>query len=173
MNKNQTAIRIANVQDAEAISKVHICSWQKMYKEFIPEEVLKNLSLSERTQQWSELIEQNVRVLICEYEQQLIGFASICAFRGNSAQNAFGEISAIYLHPDYWRMGLGTQLCSAAMSELVAMGYKKVGLWVLEENSQARNFYEALGFTLSEATKFEEFYEGGALLKEVLYIKTL
>ncbi|CAM4399812.1 MAG: Mycothiol acetyltransferase [Legionella sp.] len=173
MNKNITAIRIATIQDAEAISQVHICSWQKMYKEFIPEEVLKNLSLSERTQQWSELINQNVRVLICEMEQQLVGFASICAFRGNSAQSAFGEISAIYLHPDYWRMGLGSQLCLAAMSELVELGYKKVGLWVLEENSQARSFYEALGFKLSESAKFEEFYEGGALLKEVLYVKTL
>lgn len=174
MTRNVTPkLRIAESRDAEAIARVHICSWQKMYKEFIPEEILKNLSLDERAQQWATLINQGVKVLLLEVAQCIIGFASICAFRDINPDNSIGEISAIYLHPDYWRMGLGTQLCVAAMSELVTLGCEKVALWVLEDNIQARGFYEALGFELSESTKLEEFYEGGALLKEVLYVKTL
>lgn len=174
MTKNLTStIRIAGLHDAEAIARVHICSWQKMYKEFIPEEILTNLSLIERTQQWIEWIKEEATVLILEVPQQVIGFASIGAFRDANKEHTFGEISAIYLHPDYWRKGLGTQLCRAALAELIKLGYKKVGLWVLEDNTQARKFYEALGFELSDATKFEEFYAGSALLKEVLYIKEL
>lgn len=166
-------IRTATEHDAEAIALVHICSWQKMYQEFIPETILKDLSLAERTQQWQELIRQDVRVLVIETDEKVVGFASICPFRGVDIDKSMGEISAIYLHPDYWRMGLGSQLCKAALAELKNMGYKTVALWVLEDNQQARGFYEAFGFELTEETKLEEFYEGSALLKDVLYQKTL
>ncbi|AWN75043.1 GNAT family N-acetyltransferase [Legionella anisa] len=174
MIKNLTPnIRTATLDDAGAIAQIHICSWQKMYRDFIPEIILQNLSLEERTLQWRNLIEQEVKVLIMEINNQIVGFASICPFRDFSADRSMGEISAIYLHPDYWRMGLGTQLCMAAISALANQGYKKILLWVFEDNIQARKFYDALGFEATSSTKLEEFYEGGALLKEVLYQKIL
>lgn len=166
-------IRTATIDDAEGIAQIHIYSWQKMYKDFIPETILQNLSLQERTQQWYDLIEQHVKVLIIEINNQLVGFASIGAFHDFGSDGSMGEIKAIYLHPDYWRKGLGTQLCLAAISELTKLGYKKVLLWVFEDNIQARKFYDALGFEATSSTKLEEFYEGGALLKEILYQKVL
>ncbi|MGL5742819.1 MAG: GNAT family N-acetyltransferase [Legionella sp.] len=172
MIKNLTPnIRTAALEDARTIAQIHICSWQKMYRDFIPETILENLSIEERTQQWSELIGQDVKVLIMEIDKQIIGFASICTFRDFGSDPLMGEISAIYLHPDYWRKGLGTQLCMAAITELAHLGYRKILLWVFEDNVQARKFYEALGFEVTESSKLEEFYEGGALLKEVLYQK--
>lgn len=174
MIKNVTSnIRTATLDDAEAIAQIHICSWQKMYRDFIPEIILQNLSLKERTQQWRDLIGQEAKVLIIEINNQIVGFASICPFRDFSADSSMGEISAIYLHPDYWRKGLGTQLCLAAISELANQGYKKILLWVFEDNTQARKFYDALGFEATSSTKLAEFYEGGALLKEILYQKIL
>ncbi|KTD40416.1 GNAT family N-acetyltransferase [Legionella parisiensis] len=174
MIKNLTSnIRTATLDDAEAIAQIHICSWQKMYRDFIPEVILQNLSLKDRTKQWYDLIELGVKVLIIEINNQIVGFASICPFRDFSEDSSMGEISAIYLHPDYWRMGLGTQLCLAAISELANQGYKKILLWVFEDNIQARKFYDALGFEATSSTKLEEFYEGGALLKEILYQKIL
>lgn len=166
-------IRVATLKDAEAIALIHLRSWQKMYKEFIPETILKSLSLQERTQQWHDLLKQEVKILVSEIDNQMVGFASICPFRDVLENGFIGEISAIYLHPDYWRKGLGTQLCLAALSELVNQGYKKVYLWVLADNTQARGFYEALGFEATGTTKLEEFYEDGALLKEILYEKLI
>ncbi|WP_419421288.1 N-acetyltransferase family protein (plasmid) [Legionella sp. D16C41] len=165
--------RFANLKDVEAIANVHICSWQAMYKEFIPEIVLQALSITERMQQWHDLIKQGVQVLIAEVDNKIIGFASICAFRDKMAEPLNGEISAIYLHPNYWRKGLGTKLCLAALGQLANLGYRVVYLWVLADNKQARQFYEFLGFELTSLTKMEEFYEGGALLQEVLYKKIL
>ncbi|RUR16579.1 GNAT family N-acetyltransferase [Legionella sp. km535] len=175
MNKNKLApaIRMAALEDAQAIAENHIRSWQEMYKEFIPESILQELSIEERTQQWSDLIKQNVKVLVIEVHHKIVGFASICAFRDAHGDGGKGEISAIYLHPDYWRLGLGTQLCLAALSELSSSGYKTIYLWVLSDNHQARKFYESLGFHNAGTTKMEEFYEGGALLEEVLYMKKL
>lgn len=174
MTKKSTAIiRTATLNDAEAVAQTHISSWQEMYKEFIPESILQNLSIQERTQQWQNLINQGVKVLVSEVDNKIIGFASICAFRDAKEEQASGEISAIYLHPKYWRKGLGSQLCLAALAELTAMEYKKVYLWVLSDNRQARSFYESLGFESTGSTKMEEFYEGGALLEEVLYKKLI
>lgn len=165
-------IRLASLQDSEVIAQTHIYSWQKIYKEFIPESILMNLSLAERTQQWHELIKQGVKVLVIEIKNKIVGFASICSFRDSDTDSLAGEISAIYLHPTYWRMGLGTELCLAAISELKHLGYNKIFLWVLQGNSQARKFYESLDFETSNSTKLEEFYPGGALLREILYKKT-
>lgn len=174
MSKNSTpVIRFAVFEDAEAIAINHIRSWQEMYKEFIPESILQNLSVQERTQQWQDLIKQGVKILVLEIDHKMVGFASICEFRDLKPDVLKGEISAIYLHPDYWRQGLGTQLCSIALSELSKLGFKSVYLWVLSDNSQARRFYESLGFVVTDYTRIEEFYEGGALLEEILYKKTL
>jgi len=173
MDMTDFIIRKAVAKDAEAIARVHICSWQKTYEQFIPESILSTLSIEERTNQWLALIQDGVTVLVLEIQQQIIGFVSLCEFRDGEKGKLTGEISAIYLAPEYWHQGFGTELCVAALSELSQTGYEKVGLWVLEDNVQARNFYEKLGFIASSETKLEEFYEGGALLTEVLYQKTL
>lgn len=165
-------IRPATVDDAEAIAVNHILSWQGMYKDFIPESILQELSIEERTQQWHDLISQNVKVLVVELAGKIVGFASICTFRDDDDRSN-GEISAIYLHPDYWRLGLGTKLCLAALAELSTLGYKTIYLWVLSDNHQAHKFYESLGFHATDKTKMEEFYNGGALLEETLYKRVL
>lgn len=174
MSKNPTStIRTATLHDAEAIALIHLRSWQEMYKEFIPESVLINLSLKERTHQWSDFIKQGVTVLVLELNNQMVGFVSVCLFRDASTDSTVGEISAIYIHPKYWRKGFGRQLCLAAITELKTQGYKTVVLWVLEGNAQARKFYEALGFDATSSTKLEEFYESSALLTDILYQKII
>ena len=174
MSKNSTpVIRFAVFEDAEAIAINHIRSWQEMYKDFIPESILQNLSVQQRTQEWQDLINQGVKILVLEIDHKMVGFASICEFRDVKPDALNGEFSAIYLHPDHWRQGLGTQLCKIALSELSKLGFKSVYLWVLSDNLQARRFYESLGFVVTDYTRIEEFYEGGALLEEILYKKTL
>ena len=168
-----SVIREADIDDAEAIAIIHICSWQEMYKDFIPESVLQNLSIKDRTQQWHDLIQQNVKVLVIEVEHNIVGFTSICSFRDSYQEGLHGEISTMYLHPKCWRKGLGTQLCKSALAELSKLNYQDVHLWVLSDNRQARNFYESLDFIPTDPTKMEEFYVGGALLEETLYKKTL
>ncbi|MGC1182096.1 N-acetyltransferase family protein [Legionella sp.] len=170
MTKNLTPhIRIAQLKDAEIIALIHVHSWQKMYKEFIPETILKDLSLKDRTQQWHDLLKKEVKVFLIEIANQTVGFVSISPFHEGNTDSLMGEISALYLQPDYWHMGLGAKLCLAALAELANQGYKKVFLWVLEANAQARRFYEALGFVGTTSTKLKEFYEGSALLQEILY----
>jgi RimJ/RimL family protein N-acetyltransferase len=174
MNQKSTLkIRIASTKDANAIAQTHIRSWQKIYKDFIPDTILMNLSLEERTKQWYDRISRGRKVVVLDVENKLIGFASICPYRDSSEDESVGEISSMYLDPGHWRKGYGTKLCQAAIAELEQEGYKKVVLWVLEANIQVRQFYEAMGFKITDTTKLSEFYDGSALLTEVLYQRNL
>ncbi|HAT1802590.1 TPA: GNAT family N-acetyltransferase [Legionella pneumophila] len=168
------SIRKSTSLDAEAIASVHVHSWKKAYQQFIPEIVLNSLSIPERTQLWNELLNNGLTVLVLEIDNQIIGFASICTFRDGIEDNSKGEISAIYIHPNFWHQGFGKKLSLAALKTLKELGYTEALLWVLSDNHQARSFYEGMGFELlNDKSKLAEFYDGGALLKEVLYKKKL
>jgi|SRR3990167_2805725 len=126
-------IRFANTSDALAIAMCHVASWQRIYRGHIPAAVLDNLSVKEREQKWHDLLNSNVKILILEHNNHMIGFASLCPARDKDTNSKqCSEISAIYLHPDVWRQGLGKKLCFAALSELEKMGFSEVIVWVLK-----------------------------------------
>ena len=74
---------------------------------------------------------------------------------------------AIYVHPSQWGEGHGTELLSAAERALSGMGFERALLWVLEQNHQAREFYERRGWVLGRPIKLEEI--GGTQVTEVRY----
>lgn len=149
MQNSKVNIRYAIETDAPAIASVHVVSWQKIYRGHISDEILNKLSIEKRAQAWRDLIVKSIKIAILENEKQVIGFVSICPSRDSDKHaNRYGEISSIYLHPDFWRRGLGKLLCSFALDELKQTGYSEVILWVLKENKQARQFYESMGFVL-------------------------
>ena len=107
MNILNINIRLAKTADAEQIATCHVLSWQKIYRGHIPDSVLDSLSVKEREQKWHDLLNNNVKVLVIERDNQIIGFASLCPSRDKDTEpKNCGEISAIYLNPNAWRQGL-------------------------------------------------------------------
>ena len=64
--------------------------------------------------------------------------------------------------------GYGKFLIEMAVGELKKLGFKKILLWVLEENHRARKFYEKCGFVQTGESRNDNI--GGKDLKEVMYI---
>jgi GNAT superfamily N-acetyltransferase len=56
------------------------------------------------------------------------------------------EVAALYVEPDRWRRGIGRALMRAALDKATGDGYESVTLWVFEQNTPGRGFYEAFGF---------------------------
>jgi GNAT superfamily N-acetyltransferase len=140
-------IRLAVEADANQIANVHIISWRAIYRGHMPDSVLNNLSLEKRTQEWVERFKAGVMAWVIEIDYKIIGFASICPTRdADDDPKRVAEISAIYLLPEYWRKGLGQQLCKVLFDNVQKKGFKEITIWVLESNTQARHFYEMLGF---------------------------
>ena len=97
---------------------------------------------------------------------KIVGTSSYCCSRFLDMKD-YGEIISIYLLPEYTKKGYGKLLLQKAIDGIKGLGFSNVFLWVLEENTNARNFYEKFGFLPQD--KYLKDNIGGKELKEMLY----
>lgn len=144
-----------------AISKVYEESWKHAYKGIVPKAYLESIPEG----QWAANIEQeNRKNLVVVKDRKIIGTSSFGKSRMDEMEG-FGEIISLYLLPEYMGKGYGRLLLQAVLGELEKMGFACVFLWVLEENKNARHFYEKCGFVQSVQCLINNI--GGKDLKEV------
>lgn len=152
------SIRLANPADANQIANVHIISWQTIYRGYIPDDILNNLSLQTRTQEWLERLQTGITVWVIELNNTIIGFASICPSRdADDNPKQVIEISAIYLLPKFWRKGLAQQLCQIVFNDVLNKDFKEMTVWVLADNNQACQFYKSQGFLETSDIAIDHF----------------
>ncbi|MGG5461131.1 N-acetyltransferase family protein [Clostridium sp. B9] len=140
-------IRYAYISDAKDLAKIHSNSWKVSYKGIIPDEILDNFNIEKKQRYFERVIkdglEENAVILS---NNEVIGFICIGKCRDTDKTDSYGEVWGIYLLPEYFGRGVGTKLINWGLGELRNRGYKKVTLWVLEDNIKARKFYEKVGF---------------------------
>lgn len=169
-------IRSAKTEDAEAVSLVHVRSWQSAYRGLIGDEVLNGLdaTLERRNAYWERLLADDdvghVH-LVAEQEGQVVAFLSAGPARDDDLGGRPAEIPVIYALEEVWGQGLGAGLMNEAYRRLSALGYTQVALWVLDTNERARAFYEKGGFLADGSTKVDEI--NGAEISEVRYVRPL
>ena len=161
------SVRPAVVSDAADLAAIHIGTWQIAYADIFPEEFLRGLDLAARVKWFERNLRNRADILVSEGDSGLTGFC----FVGESSDPGWGELYAIYVDPSTWGQGHGYELMVAAEERLVALGFSRALLWVLEPNSQARLFYERQGWQLAKPIKLEEI--GGTQVTEVRYEKDL
>lgn len=76
------------------------------------------------------------------------------------------EIKKIYIVPDKRREGLGSQLFQSVVKQAKTLKKKKMITWVLDTNKQAIQFYEQLGFIISNKQRLEHL-DNNITIKEV------
>lgn len=150
--------------DRMAISRVYEESWRHAYQGVIPHAYLDAIP----TGYWASAIDMPGReTLLLLDKENIVGVCSFGPSRFKKLVN-WGEIFSIYLLPQYMGKGCGTQLLRSAIEELEKRSYKKLFLWVLEENKRARSFYERLGFYPSSDMMTNCI--GGRTLRGIRYI---
>jgi len=154
-------VRWATPDDADALGEVHVTAWQTAYRGLFSDDFLDDLDLEARRRWWRARLEDGGRVPVIG--DPAVGFC----FVGDADDEGWGEVYAIYVHPDRWRQGLGVLLLSAGSDLLCDMGHTKALLWVLRDNHRARRFYESQGWELGRPIRVEEI--GGAQVTEVRY----
>lgn len=128
------SIRRARPADALGIARVHVASWQAAYEDVIPPADIKAFTFERRATQWQRILDSDAQAWVALEDDLVVGFTAV---RGD-------EITVLYLHPGWWRLGLGRQLLRAALGSVRRTGHELATLWVLEENRGARAFYSAL-----------------------------
>lgn len=147
-------IRYANIVDAKTLGEIHSKSWKVAYKGIVPDEILKNITVEKRQAYFEKaLTEKWEEDAIIFKDNDAVGLICIGKCRDADKTDTCGEIWGIYLLPEYWNMGIGSELINWGINELKKRNYSKVILWVLEENINARKFYEKVGFKHDGAIK--------------------
>jgi L-amino acid N-acyltransferase YncA len=159
------SIRTATAEDAGAIARVHVESWQTTYTGIVPEAYLAGLDEVLRAKLWHEWLAGSTIVLVAEKEGRVVGFAHAGPNR-EVLEQCDAELYSIYLLRDAQRHGSGTALLQGIARTLVERGFRSMAVWVLERNP-SRNFYETHGGHLAKSKVIEI---GGVKLMEVAYV---
>lgn len=163
-------VRIGRRSDAPQVARIHVESWQTCYRGILPEEFLNRLSVAERLGLWQKFIDQTDQILlVCRKDRKTVGFAACGPTRDDDiGPKSVGELYAIYVLPEFWRMGCGHRLWQRTHGELKRAKFAEVMLWVLKANARARRFYEREGFEF-DSSAVKDALVGGVKLQEVRY----
>jgi ribosomal protein S18 acetylase RimI-like enzyme len=165
-------IREGREADIEGIAKVHVQGWRESYKDFLTPESLAGLSVEERVQLWQSALaepEPKAKLLVPETDDgEIVGFIRGGPIPGKESAllGTEAEIFAIYLLDRVKRQGIGRRLMAGVFDHLAAHNLRSVGLWVLNDNLEARRFYEALGGIAGPEQSFDLL---GQMVTEIAY----
>jgi ribosomal protein S18 acetylase RimI-like enzyme len=163
-------VRKAKVEDASRIALAHVRSWQVAYRGHMPDEFLDSLDVDKHTNIWRELTQDPEKIILVaeDSESNIEGFSALGPSRDADANPNTAEVSAIYVHPEKWRKGIGRALLSASLDQVRKCEFNRVTLWVLKANQRARSFYESFGFIQDGAIKDDDHWKSFAV-REVRY----
>lgn len=140
-------IRKATLEDASAIANVHVVAWKETYRGIVADDVLDNLSIQRRTEQWVNSLSDDThayhKAFVAVVDGRVMGFSNFGAPQIKDS-DFDGELFAIYILKAAHNMGVGRMLVKAVVNGLREMGNGSMIVWVLKENP-ARGFYERLG----------------------------
>lgn len=166
-------IRDAVVDDANAMSRLHVRAWQSAYRGVMPDEYLDGLQADDRIEMWRGIIaEANRRPpLVAVVADDVVGFAAFGEERSSTSAQGCGELYAVNLDPDHWGRGIGRVLLQQVTRALAAMGYREAVLWVVPQNVRARALYESEGWVEDGGVSSEEIL--GVNVTDIRYRRPL
>ncbi len=168
---DQIKIQWAQYHDWCDLGFIHSESFRSAYRGIIPDDFLNGFAIEKRHNYYQKALNEGVeKTAIMSVNNKATGMITVGKCRDDDLDDTFGEIWGIYLLPDYWRKGLGKILINWGMDRIKDFGYFKATLWVLQDNTNARRFYEHLGFSFDGTEKIITI---GKQLTEVRYRKSL
>jgi L-amino acid N-acyltransferase YncA len=133
-------IRLAGRPDADAIAAIYrpfvestIISFETVAPE--PEEMADRITATLTRYPW----------LVCESDGQIAGYAYAAKHRERKAYQWSVDTSA-YVHPQYWRRGIGAGLYRSLFGMLSAQGFVNAYAGIALPNPASVGLHESVGF---------------------------
>ena len=130
----ETRIRVADAADAAAIARIHQDSRAATMPYLPPQQ----RSHDEVTAWIRDIVLRQCRTWVAVREAEIVGYA---ALDGDLLED-------LYLRPDLRRQGIGTLL----LEEVRRHRPDGISLYVFQQNTGARAFYERHGFTVFDTS---------------------
>ena len=102
--------------------------------------------------------------LVAEVKKKAIGLVTLSI---EEEIYRYDSWLAIYLHKDFWHMGVGTQLMKTAIDVARDIGLRRISLGVFAENEAAMRMYKKMGFKVEGHSK-NDIYTFGKYMDTIL-----
>ena len=132
-------IRQARKEDVRQIAEILVEDWQKAYRGIIADDYLDAMDAEQRYEIEVKRYDQYV---VAAEGQEILGYAWNMM---SDDEEADCEIIALYVRYNRRNGGIGKALMRNAMDSFRQAGRKKMIIWCLKENEEARRFYEKMG----------------------------
>lgn len=145
----ELTFRLALPSDAEAVAALHADSWRRHYRGAYADAFLDGDVEGDRLAVWSARLMETrgaSQTILAEDGDGLVGFAHTM-FEHDPRWGAL--IDNLHVVHDAKRRRIGSRLMALAAQPVLDRG-TGLYLWVLEQNADARAFYEARGGTCVE-----------------------
>lgn len=165
-------IRPGRHTDATAIAVVHVDGWRWGYRGLLPDAVLAQQSVADRTERWSAMLrDESTSVLVAEDAEGVCGFVSFGPTRdADHSPATVHEVYALYVAHRVARSGVGSALMTGALAEAPPT-CDRASVWMLRDNDRAGAFYRRHGFSPDGAVK--PFELGGLSYDDVRLVRPL
>jgi GNAT superfamily N-acetyltransferase len=165
-------LRLAQPEDAIAVARVHVRSWQVAYRTLLPADYLDQLRPEDRAQKYdfASLDPRKPQTIVAVEEGVIHGFGTTAPSRDPDLPG-HGELYALYVDPEQWGRGIGVALVSAARARLFELGFRNAVLWVLAGNIRAERFYQIDRWTPDGLRRIDSVW--GVTVNEIRYQRGL
>lgn len=147
----QFTVREARETDRDEIWRVNRRAWKAAYAGILPTENLE-WSTEESAEQleWIETVftDDQMAEFVAEAGERVVGFAEFLWKKPETrsfVEPGEAELRAIYVDPDRWGVGIGTELLERATDSL-RVDLDGIALSTLLANDRAQAFYDQRGF---------------------------
>ena len=149
-------IRLAIPADSQDMAEVVMSSWEIAYKDILSVDYIHEKNASRLEQFKRNITNENNDQYVIQIDGKTIGIMKIALPADDDLDDTFYEVHYIYLHPDYFRRGIGTQAIKFAFDKAHELGKMHVSIWVFSENTNTIKFYEKCGFKRDGKTAMQD-----------------
>jgi ribosomal protein S18 acetylase RimI-like enzyme len=165
--EKEAIIRRAITTDTTAIENIARRTWKSTYSGIIrPEnqELLLNRNYAPDALE-KAILQKDSWFFIASVQTEPVGFVQFIMREGEARD---GELSRIYVLPEYQRYGAGGHLLREGLAALAKEGVERLFVVVEKDNFIGRQFYEKKGFLWVREFMFELPNQGLVLVEYTL-----
>jgi ribosomal protein S18 acetylase RimI-like enzyme len=154
---NAVTVRVATINDYMDMAEIHMRSWEAAYKDILSAEYIREKN-AKCPELWKNILtEMKYPQYIIQKDDKTVGILSIGLPIDDDLDDDYYELYGIYLHPDYYRQGIGTQVMEFVYSNARTLDKRYITLWVFAENTSSIRFYEKCGFAMDGKEQTRDF----------------
>ena len=152
-------ICLATPADAPDMAEILMRSWEVAYKEIMPPDVIREKNATRHDLYKRVITEYNTIHYIIQKNEKTVGLVRMDNASCTDLNDSFYELLAIYIHPNYWREGIGSYAMDFILNHAQGLRKTAIIVWVLEKNADAIKFYEKFDFKIDGATTTVDYGE--------------